>query len=323
MAEMWQREHKLFIDDRALAQSHDAFLDRLLHTQDLILRHAYPEPETLDTVTLQNATLTVYSSIVKAETSQMTRYDAEGKCDTLDGFLDATYAYQSMVNMMNIFNIMDLLSELNSAHVDLKNFPALQLQLLWPKISLSDFPSNTRVMSGVRTSNRAHCGMVIMRMIINKLRNVRTGLRQYIIADMFFIAQNIVSSAVLANSIDNSKFFDVFQTTTCYRPRRFVAAVHRVPPVPSIHRREHLQKFTMLLFDSGKTIFCGQRNIYEVREQVYHQRRKVAPFECVASKKSAKNRHIERLRRELDRQNYKSGEMVFDLQKLIQSLKHA
>jgi len=310
---LWKRNKKKFLKDTVLVkhlrQKHKNIMKKRKRIFDGKYKAA--EIDLLKTIKIQNSTSTVYNTIVTAEDARITRYDEEGELRDLRKFIEKFMVYQAHVNTMNLFNILDLLSVIVAAHIDLRSFPACQLKINTPKLTISFFPS-LEVISGGKTPARINFALFISRMIINSIRDPN-NIRKYIVADQHHFTQNIVSSAILEPAgINNSTFFKDHIHTARYRPQQFVAVVLECESQKSKYRDEKLKKYTALVFDSGMVILCGHRYPYQIKEQASLLMEKMSKYRCSMTEELPHKRQMERIQREQERQKLIDDDIDFD-----------
>lgn len=166
---------------------------------------------------------------------------------------------QNVVASINLFTTIDLVTAYQTLIDDddlfvsynPETFPGLILKIKKPKISSLVFSSGKLVLTGAKSTEMVHEGVVQMTKI---LRTVGTKIDE----DPEIIVQNIVASGHFNHRTINLELAALWLEHSMYEPEQFPGLIYRLAE----------PKTVLLLFQSGNLVCTGAKTEAQVRQAV-------------------------------------------------------
>ncbi|MCG3258320.1 MAG: TATA-box-binding protein [Candidatus Heimdallarchaeota archaeon] len=173
--------------------------------------------------------------------------------------LDYGIVIQNVVASINLFTTIDLVTAYQTLIDDddlfvsynPETFPGLILKIKKPKISSLVFSSGKLVLTGAKSTEMVHEGVVQMTKI---LRTVGTKIDE----DPEIIVQNIVASGHFNHRTINLELAALWLEHSMYEPEQFPGLIYRLAE----------PKTVLLLFQSGNLVCTGAKTESQVRQAV-------------------------------------------------------
>jgi len=262
------------------------------------------EPPNMDmneTISPQNTTSTIYTSIMSALTGQMTMQDVPvGEYTDINprDLMTRIYKYAHSVNRGSIFSVRDFISWA-LANIDFAKFPAAHAQFGVPRSTVSSFDSGTNVCAGGKHISRVNLAAYLIRKLITTIPDPHTGEPKYIVPQMTCITQNRVVSMHVGFPLNNQALVHEHPLICSYSPEDFVAVVvdltGRIDPISG----QPINDATGLVFDTGNVIVSGVQKDHQIRAIMDYIRELVTPFRINQTVTEPKKRHLHRVVDEL------------------------
>ncbi len=179
--------------------------------------------------------------------------------DKMTPKLDYGIVIQNVVASINLFTTIDLVTAYQTLIDDddlfvsynPETFPGLILKIKKPKISSLVFSSGKLVLTGAKSTEMVHEGVVQMTKI---LRTVGTKIDE----DPEIIVQNIVASGHFNHRTINLELAALWLEHSMYEPEQFPGLIYRLAE----------PKTVLLLFQSGNLVCTGAKTEGQVRQAV-------------------------------------------------------
>lgn len=179
--------------------------------------------------------------------------------DKMTPKLDYGIVIQNVVASINLFTTIDLVTAYQTLIDDddlfvsynPETFPGLILKIKKPKISSLVFSSGKLVLTGAKSTEMVHEGVVQMTKI---LRTVGTKIDE----DPEIIVQNIVASGHFNHRTINLELAALWLEHSMYEPEQFPGLIYRLAE----------PKTVLLLFQSGNLVCTGAKTEAQVRQAV-------------------------------------------------------
>jgi len=179
--------------------------------------------------------------------------------DKMTPKLDYGIVIQNVVASINLFTTIDLVTAYQTLIDDddlfvsynPETFPGLILKIKKPKISSLVFSSGKLVLTGAKSTEMVHEGVVQMTKI---LRTVGTKIDE----DPEIIVQNIVASGHFNHRTINLELAALWLEHSMYEPEQFPGLIYRLAE----------PKTVLLLFQSGNLVCTGAKTESQVRQAV-------------------------------------------------------
>ena len=173
--------------------------------------------------------------------------------------IDYGIVIQNVVASINLFTTIDLVTAYQTLIDDddlfvsynPETFPGLILKIKKPKISSLVFSSGKLVLTGAKSTNMVHEGVMQM---IKILRTVGTSITE----DPEIIVQNIVASGHFNHRTINLELAALWLEHSMYEPEQFPGLIYRLAE----------PKTVLLLFQSGNLVCTGAKTEEQVRQAV-------------------------------------------------------
>ncbi|MCE7749819.1 MAG: TATA-box-binding protein [Candidatus Heimdallarchaeota archaeon] len=173
--------------------------------------------------------------------------------------IDYGIVIQNVVASINLFTTIDLVTAYQTLIDDddlfvsynPETFPGLILKIKKPKISSLVFSSGKLVLTGAKSTEMVHEGVVQMAKI---LRTVGTKIDE----DPEIIVQNIVASGHFNHRTINLELAALWLEHSMYEPEQFPGLIYRLAE----------PKTVLLLFQSGNLVCTGAKTEAQVRQAV-------------------------------------------------------
>ncbi len=173
--------------------------------------------------------------------------------------IDYGIIIQNVVASINLFTTIDLVTAYQTLIDDddlfvsynPETFPGLILKIKKPKISSLVFSSGKLVLTGAKSTQMVHEGVVQMTKI---LKTVGTKIDE----DPEIIVQNIVASGHFNHRTINLELAALWLEHSMYEPEQFPGLIYRLAE----------PKTVLLLFQSGNLVCTGAKTEVQVREAV-------------------------------------------------------
>lgn len=173
--------------------------------------------------------------------------------------IDYGIVIQNVVASINLFTTIDLVTSYQTLIDDddlfvsynPETFPGLILKIKKPKISSLVFSSGKLVLTGAKSTEMVHEGVVQMTKI---LRTVGTKIDE----DPEIIVQNIVASGHFNHRTINLELAALWLEHSMYEPEQFPGLIYRLAE----------PKTVLLLFQSGNLVCTGAKTEAQVRQAV-------------------------------------------------------
>lgn len=173
--------------------------------------------------------------------------------------IDYGIVIQNVVASINLFTTIDLVTAYQTLIDDddlfvsynPETFPGLILKIKKPKISSLVFSSGKLVLTGAKSTEMVHEGVVQMTKI---LRTVGTKIDE----DPEIIVQNIVASGHFNHRTINLELAALWLEHSMYEPEQFPGLIYRLAE----------PKTVLLLFQSGNLVCTGAKTEAQVRQAV-------------------------------------------------------
>lgn len=173
--------------------------------------------------------------------------------------IDYGIVIQNVVASINLFTTIDLVTAYQTLIDDddlfvsynPETFPGLILKIKKPKISSLVFSSGKLVLTGAKSTEMVHEGVVQMTKI---LRTVGTKIDE----DPEIIVQNIVASGHFNHRTINLELAALWLEHSMYEPEQFPGLIYRLAE----------PKTVLLLFQSGNLVCTGAKTETQVRQAV-------------------------------------------------------
>ncbi len=173
--------------------------------------------------------------------------------------IDYGIVIQNVVASINLFTTIDLVTAYQTLTDDddlfvsynPETFPGLILKIKKPKISSLVFSSGKLVLTGAKSTEMVHEGVVQMTKI---LRTVGTKIDE----DPEIIVQNIVASGHFNHRTINLELAALWLEHSMYEPEQFPGLIYRLAE----------PKTVLLLFQSGNLVCTGAKTEAQVRQAV-------------------------------------------------------
>ncbi|MCE7741080.1 MAG: TATA-box-binding protein [Candidatus Heimdallarchaeota archaeon] len=166
---------------------------------------------------------------------------------------------QNVVASINLFTTIDLVTAYQTLIDDddlfvsynPETFPGLILKIKKPKISSLVFSSGKLVLTGAKSTQMVHQGVLEM---IKILKTVGTTITE----DPEIIVQNIVASGHFNHRTINLELAALWLEHSMYEPEQFPGLIYRLAE----------PKTVLLLFQSGNLVCTGAKTEEQVRQAV-------------------------------------------------------
>ncbi|MHA1346284.1 MAG: TATA-box-binding protein [Candidatus Heimdallarchaeaceae archaeon] len=166
---------------------------------------------------------------------------------------------QNVVASINLFTTIDLVTSYQTLIDDddlfvsynPETFPGLILKIKKPKISSLVFSSGKLVLTGAKSTQMVHEGVLQM---IKILRTVGTKITE----EPEIIVQNIVASGHFNHRTINLELAALWLEHSMYEPEQFPGLIYRLAE----------PKTVLLLFQSGNLVCTGAKTEIQVRQAV-------------------------------------------------------
>ena len=166
---------------------------------------------------------------------------------------------QNVVASINLFTTIDLVTSYQTLIDDddlfvsynPETFPGLILKIKKPKISSLVFSSGKLVLTGAKSTQMVHEGVLQM---IKILRTVGTKITE----EPEIIVQNIVASGHFKHRTINLELAALWLEHSMYEPEQFPGLIYRLAE----------PKTVLLLFQSGNLVCTGAKTEIQVRQAV-------------------------------------------------------
>jgi len=173
--------------------------------------------------------------------------------------IDYGIVIQNVVASINLFTTIDLVTAYQTLIDDddlfvsynPETFPGLILKIKKPKISSLVFSSGKLVLTGAKSTEMVHEGVIQMTKI---LRTVGTKIDE----DPEIIVQNIVASGHFNHRTINLELAALWLEHSMYEPEQFPGLIYRLAE----------PKTVLLLFQSGNLVCTGAKTEAQVRQAV-------------------------------------------------------
>lgn len=173
--------------------------------------------------------------------------------------LDFGIVIQNVVASINLFTTIDLVTSYQTLIDDddlfvsynPETFPGLILKIKKPKISSLVFSSGKLVLTGAKSTQMVHEGVLQM---IKILRTVGTKITE----EPEIIVQNIVASGHFNHRTINLELAALWLEHSMYEPEQFPGLIYRLAE----------PKTVLLLFQSGNLVCTGAKTEEQVRQAV-------------------------------------------------------
>ncbi len=173
--------------------------------------------------------------------------------------IDYGIVIQNVVASINLFTTIDLVTAYQTLIDDddlfvsynPETFPGLILKIKKPKISSLVFSSGKLVLTGAKSTEMVHEGVVQMTKI---LRTVGTKIDE----EPEIIVQNIVASGHFNHRTINLELAALWLEHSMYEPEQFPGLIYRLAE----------PKTVLLLFQSGNLVCTGAKTEAQVRQAV-------------------------------------------------------
>ncbi len=173
--------------------------------------------------------------------------------------LDFGIVIQNVVASINLFTTIDLVTSYQTLIDDdelfvsynPETFPGLILKIKNPKISSLVFSSGKLVLTGAKSTQMVHEGVLQM---IKILRTVGTKITE----EPEIIVQNIVASGHFNHRTINLELAALWLEHSMYEPEQFPGLIYRLAE----------PKTVLLLFQSGNLVCTGAKTEEQVRQAV-------------------------------------------------------
>ncbi len=173
--------------------------------------------------------------------------------------IDYGIVIQNVVASINLFTTIDLVTAYQTLIDDddlfvsynPETFPGLILKIKKPKISSLVFSSGNLVLTGAKSTEMVHEGVLQM---IKILRTVGTKITE----EPEIIVQNIVASGHFNHRTINLELAALWLEHSMYEPEQFPGLIYRLAE----------PKTVLLLFQSGNLVCTGAKTEKQVRQAV-------------------------------------------------------
>ncbi len=173
--------------------------------------------------------------------------------------IDYGIVIQNVVASINLFTTIDLVTAYQTLIDDddlfvsynPETFPGLILKIKKPKISSLVFSSGKLVLTGAKSTQMVHQGVLEM---IKILKTVGTSITE----DPEIIVQNIVASGHFNHRTINLELAALWLEHSMYEPEQFPGLIYRLAE----------PKTVLLLFQSGNLVCTGAKTEEQVRQAV-------------------------------------------------------
>ena len=173
--------------------------------------------------------------------------------------IDYGIVIQNVVASINLFTTIDLVTAYQTLIDDddlfvsynPETFPGLILKIKKPKISSLVFSSGKLVLTGAKSTEMVHEGVLQM---IKILRTVGTKITE----EPEIIVQNIVASGHFNHRTINLELAALWLEHSMYEPEQFPGLIYRLAE----------PKTVLLLFQSGNLVCTGAKTEVQVRQAV-------------------------------------------------------
>ncbi|MBY9000599.1 MAG: TATA-box-binding protein [Candidatus Heimdallarchaeota archaeon] len=173
--------------------------------------------------------------------------------------IDYGIVIQNVVASINLFTTIDLVTSYQTLIDDddlfvsynPETFPGLILKIKKPKISSLVFSSGKLVLTGAKSTQMVHEGVLQM---IKILRTVGTKITE----EPEIIVQNIVASGHFNHRTINLELAALWLEHSMYEPEQFPGLIYRLA----------IPKTVLLLFQSGNLVCTGAKTEEQVRQAV-------------------------------------------------------
>ncbi|MCG3226485.1 MAG: TATA-box-binding protein [Candidatus Heimdallarchaeota archaeon] len=173
--------------------------------------------------------------------------------------IDYGIVIQNVVASINLFTTIDLVTAYQTLIDDddlfvsynPETFPGLILKIKKPKISSLVFSSGKLVLTGAKSTEMVHEGVLQM---IKILRTVGTKITE----EPEIIVQNIVASGHFNHRTINLELAALWLEHSMYEPEQFPGLIYRLAE----------PKTVLLLFQSGNLVCTGAKTEKQVRQAV-------------------------------------------------------
>ena len=173
--------------------------------------------------------------------------------------IDYGIVIQNVVASINLFTTIDLVTAYQTLIDDddlfvsynPETFPGLILKIKKPKISSLVFSSGKLVLTGAKSTNMVHEGVLQM---IKILKTVGTTITE----EPEIIVQNIVASGHFNHRTINLELAALWLEHSMYEPEQFPGLIYRLAE----------PKTVLLLFQSGNLVCTGAKTEEQVRQAV-------------------------------------------------------
>ncbi|OLS31415.1 MAG: TATA-box-binding protein [Candidatus Heimdallarchaeota archaeon AB_125] len=173
--------------------------------------------------------------------------------------IDYGIVIQNVVASINLFTTIDLVTAYQTLIDDddlfvsynPETFPGLILKIKKPKISSLVFSSGKLVLTGAKSTEMVHEGVLQM---IKILRTVGTKITE----EPEIIVQNIVASGHFNHRTINLELAALWLEHSMYEPEQFPGLIYRLAE----------PKTVLLLFQSGNLVCTGAKTEAQVRQAV-------------------------------------------------------
>lgn len=173
--------------------------------------------------------------------------------------IDYGIVIQNVVASINLFTTIDLVTAYQTLIDDddlfvsynPETFPGLILKIKKPKISSLVFSSGKLVLTGAKSTEMVHEGVLEM---IKILKTVGTKITE----EPEIIVQNIVASGHFNHRTINLELAALWLEHSMYEPEQFPGLIYRLAE----------PKTVLLLFQSGNLVCTGAKTEAQVRQAV-------------------------------------------------------
>ncbi len=173
--------------------------------------------------------------------------------------IDYGIVIQNVVASINLFTTIDLVTAYQTLIDDddlfvsynPETFPGLILKIKKPKISSLVFSSGKLVLTGAKSTEMVHEGVLEM---IKILKTVGTKITE----EPEIIVQNIVASGHFNHRTINLELAALWLEHSMYEPEQFPGLIYRLAE----------PKTVLLLFQSGNLVCTGAKTEVQVRQAV-------------------------------------------------------
>ncbi|MHA1198746.1 MAG: TATA-box-binding protein [Candidatus Heimdallarchaeaceae archaeon] len=173
--------------------------------------------------------------------------------------IDYGIVIQNVVASINLFTTIDLVTAYQTLIDDddlfvsynPETFPGLILKIKKPKISSLVFSSGKLVLTGAKSTQMVHQGVLEM---IKILKTVGTSITE----EPEIIVQNIVASGHFNHRTINLELAALWLEHSMYEPEQFPGLIYRLAE----------PKTVLLLFQSGNLVCTGAKTEEQVRQAV-------------------------------------------------------